>query len=100
MSQQFLILGILLMPMQVWSLFLMRSRLDLSSFVLLLFVVLMVMRRSIRARSLAFFLASSLLHGGLLAWFGVAPAGGRFPRRVAMVGARSARRRGVLIRQA
>jgi hypothetical protein len=73
-SQQFLILGILLMPLQVFSLFLAGSRFDLSPFVLLLFAGALVLRRGIRQRTLVILLSFFLLHVVLLVWFGVAPA--------------------------
>lgn len=74
MAQQFLILGIVLMPLQFFSLALMGSRFDLSPFVLLLFAGAMVLRTGIRPRTLAILLGFFGLHIILLVWFGVAPA--------------------------
>jgi len=73
MAQQFLIIAIILLPVQTFSLFLMGSRYDLSAFVLLLLAVLIVARYGIRARSAFALICFVLLHVALLSWFEVAP---------------------------
>jgi hypothetical protein len=67
-------LGILLMPLQVFSLFLAASRFDLSPFILLLFAGAFALRNGIRMRSLVVLAAFVALHVALLAVLGVAPS--------------------------